>query len=115
MVVVGITNRANSDTTDAEPVAPSPTTDLSEILSTLNDQLTQLYAALPARTALVLFTGHGDPRRMAALNARKAAFVAGHPRIGEVHNLSRLSAGEQAAAATPPEVLARLAHLNACY
>ena len=47
--------------------------------------------------------------------ADKAAFVAGHPRIGEVHGLSALSAREQAARATPPAVLARLAHLNACY
>ncbi|CCL99666.1 uncharacterized protein FIBRA_01687 [Fibroporia radiculosa] len=45
----------------------------------------------------------------------RARFVAGHPRIGEVSGLSRLSANEQAAAATPPDVLARLAHLNACY
>ena len=33
----------------------------------------------------------------------------------EVSGLSRLSAQEQAARATPPQVLARLAHLNACY
>ncbi|KAI0763817.1 OHCU decarboxylase-domain-containing protein [Trametes elegans] len=45
----------------------------------------------------------------------KAQFVAGHPRIGEVNGLSRLSAQEQAAKATPSDVLARLAHLNACY
>ncbi|KAI0091723.1 Oxo-4-hydroxy-4-carboxy-5-ureidoimidazoline decarboxylase [Irpex rosettiformis] len=45
----------------------------------------------------------------------KVQFIAGHPRIGEVSNLSKLSAQEQAAKATPPEVLARLAHLNACY
>lgn len=45
----------------------------------------------------------------------KAQFIAGHPRIGEQKNLSHLSAKEQAAVATPPEVLARLAHLNACY
>ncbi|KAF9820623.1 hypothetical protein IEO21_01326 [Rhodonia placenta] len=45
----------------------------------------------------------------------KAQFIAGHPRIGEVKGLSHLSAKEQAATATPPEVLARLAHLNACY
>ena len=48
-------------------------------------------------------------------DATKAAFVAGHPRIGEVGGLSALSAREQAARATPPAVLARLAHLNACY
>ena len=34
--------------------------------------------------------------------ADKAAFVAGHPRIGEVRGLSALSAREQAARATPP-------------
>lgn len=38
----------------------------------------------------------------------KADFIAGHPRIGEVSNLSKLSAQEQASKATPPEVLARL-------
>ncbi|KAF7370875.1 putative allantoinase 1 [Mycena sanguinolenta] len=49
----------------------------------------------------------------------RAKFIAGHPRIGETKNLSVLSAKEQGAtptvAPTPPEVLARLAHLNACY
>ncbi|KJA28122.1 hypothetical protein HYPSUDRAFT_802673 [Hypholoma sublateritium FD-334 SS-4] len=48
----------------------------------------------------------------------QAQFVAGHPRIGENENLSALSAKEQGAKAvtpTPPEVLERLAHLNACY
>ncbi|KAJ8494359.1 hypothetical protein ONZ51_g2406 [Trametes cubensis] len=48
-------------------------------------------------------------------DTQKAEFIAGHPRIGEVKGLSQLSAQEQAAKATPPEVLARLAHLNACY
>ncbi|KAI0629258.1 OHCU decarboxylase-domain-containing protein [Trametes polyzona] len=46
---------------------------------------------------------------------QKAQFIAAHPRIGEVKGLSQLSAQEQAAKATPPEVLARLAHLNAYY
>ncbi|KAJ6485868.1 Oxo-4-hydroxy-4-carboxy-5-ureidoimidazoline decarboxylase [Mycena sanguinolenta] len=49
----------------------------------------------------------------------RAKFIAGHPRIGETKNLSVLSAKEQGAtptiAPTPPEVLGRLAHLNACY
>ncbi|KAL1696571.1 Oxo-4-hydroxy-4-carboxy-5-ureidoimidazoline decarboxylase [Schizophyllum commune] len=47
--------------------------------------------------------------------ADQAQFIAGHPRVGETSGLSQLSAKEQAARATPPEVLARLAHLNACY
>lgn len=38
----------------------------------------------------------------------KADFIGGHPRIGEVSNLSALSTKEQASKATPPEVLARL-------
>ncbi|GBE86357.1 Oxo-4-hydroxy-4-carboxy-5-ureidoimidazoline decarboxylase [Sparassis latifolia] len=45
----------------------------------------------------------------------KARFIAGHPRIGEVKNLSHLSAREQAAVATRPAILVRLGHLNACY
>jgi 2-oxo-4-hydroxy-4-carboxy--5-ureidoimidazoline (OHCU) decarboxylase len=46
----------------------------------------------------------------------KAQFIAGHPRIGECKNLSKLSATEQGATATTaPEVLARLKYLNDLY
>ena len=45
----------------------------------------------------------------------KAQFIAGHPRIGETKGLSKLSEQEQAAKATPSDVLTRLAHLNALY
>ncbi|KIY52953.1 hypothetical protein FISHEDRAFT_69412 [Fistulina hepatica ATCC 64428] len=45
----------------------------------------------------------------------RASFIAGHPRIGEVSGLSKLSAQEQAARATTPQVLHRLAYLNDCY
>lgn len=48
----------------------------------------------------------------------QAQFVGGHPRIGETKNLSVLSSKEQSGGTsqpTPPDVLARLAHLNACY
>ena len=49
----------------------------------------------------------------------QSEFISGHPRIGESKNLSTLSAQEQGATAmtdpTPPEVLERLRHLNACY
>jgi 2-oxo-4-hydroxy-4-carboxy--5-ureidoimidazoline (OHCU) decarboxylase len=45
----------------------------------------------------------------------QAQFIYGHPRIGEVKNLSALSAQEQARVATPPDVLVRLEHLNTCY
>ncbi|KAJ3517738.1 hypothetical protein NLJ89_g295 [Agrocybe chaxingu] len=48
----------------------------------------------------------------------QSEFISGHPRIGESANLSKLSASEQGAQGvipTPPEVLARLEHLNALY
>jgi 2-oxo-4-hydroxy-4-carboxy--5-ureidoimidazoline (OHCU) decarboxylase len=48
-------------------------------------------------------------------HGRQASFLGGHPRIGEVKGLSALSASEQAAHATPPEVLARLLELNEEY
>jgi 2-oxo-4-hydroxy-4-carboxy--5-ureidoimidazoline (OHCU) decarboxylase len=52
---------------------------------------------------------HGWPHE------QQANFLGGHPRIGEVRGLSALSASEQAAHATPPEVLARLSELNEEY
>ncbi|KIJ23274.1 hypothetical protein M422DRAFT_39695, partial [Sphaerobolus stellatus SS14] len=45
----------------------------------------------------------------------KAEFIASHPRIGEINNLSHLSQQEQASKATPPEILTRLRQLNALY
>ncbi|TFK51723.1 hypothetical protein OE88DRAFT_1462765 [Heliocybe sulcata] len=55
----------------------------------------------------------------------QARFIGAHPRIGEVKGLSAFSAKEQGqgqaglasarTTATPPKVLERLAHLNACY
>jgi 2-oxo-4-hydroxy-4-carboxy--5-ureidoimidazoline (OHCU) decarboxylase len=48
-------------------------------------------------------------------HGRKASFLEGHPRIGEIKGLSALSASEQATHATPPEVLARLLVLNEEY
>ncbi|KAI0305798.1 Oxo-4-hydroxy-4-carboxy-5-ureidoimidazoline decarboxylase [Multifurca ochricompacta] len=45
-------------------------------------------------------------------HVQQANFLGGHPRIGEVKGLSALSASEQAAHATPTEVLARLLVLN---
>jgi hypothetical protein len=40
----------------------------------IGPQLVTLYASLPARAAVVSFTGHSDPRRVASLNAREVAF-----------------------------------------
>lgn len=48
-------------------------------------------------------------------HSQQASFIGGHPRIGEIKGLSALSASEQAAHATPPEILARLLELNEEY
>ncbi|EPS94830.1 hypothetical protein FOMPIDRAFT_58761 [Fomitopsis schrenkii] len=58
---------------DPDPTPGTPI-DMNEVMSTLNTQLEKLYAALPPRTAVVIFTGHSDPRRMSELNARKVTF-----------------------------------------
>lgn len=66
-------NDDNSSPDKEEPPAPIPIS-LPEVYAKLNTQLEQLHTSLPARTALIIFSGHSDPRRMAELNARKAAF-----------------------------------------
>jgi RNA exonuclease 1 len=47
---------------------------LAPVLKELNTRLTTLYESLSSRTAILIFTGHSDPRRMAYLNAHKTAF-----------------------------------------
>ncbi|KAF9483118.1 ribonuclease H-like protein [Pholiota conissans] len=74
-----VTPKASADQPQPTPlltvVPESPTpADLAPILSALNTHLAAVHAALPPRTALVIFTGHSDPRRMSMLNARKNAF-----------------------------------------
>ncbi|THH05849.1 hypothetical protein EW145_g4504 [Phellinidium pouzarii] len=49
-------------------------TRISAAFTALNAHLALVHAALPESTALVLFTGHGDPRNMSTLQARRAAF-----------------------------------------
>lgn len=74
--LTGISNKNALDPALAPSAgaSPKPPPDINAILNTLDSQLKTLYAALPARTPLVLFTGHSDPRRMVELNARKSAF-----------------------------------------
>jgi len=95
---------------------PSPilySTLAPQLSSTFSQQpIITTYSELIDITISTLNTTCGDTLR--------AQFIAGHPRIGESHNLSDLSAKEQGASntatiATPPDVLHRLAHLNACY
>ena len=49
---------------------------LFKAATNLNAHLTALHAALPARTALLLFSGHSDPRSMSTLAARRAEYQA---------------------------------------
>ncbi|KAJ3558462.1 hypothetical protein NM688_g908 [Phlebia brevispora] len=71
-----ITSKSSPESV-ADSMLPSLSTaeaDITEVLSSLDTRLHKLYEAVPARTALVIFTGHSDPRRMAELNSRKSAF-----------------------------------------
>lgn len=74
----GITNRTAGDAAleGPQPSPPLVPEDISAALSALDTRLNSLYAAVPPRTALMIITGHSDPRRMAELNARKATFEA---------------------------------------
>lgn len=73
----GITNKTTGEVVaELTPSASSDRPELAAVMQTLSNQLSKLYGALPPRTALVVLTGHSDPRRMAALNARKSAFEA---------------------------------------
>ena len=72
--LLGITPKNTDDAAPPPPPAAPSLAAIREALAALDAQLRALYAALPARAALVIFTGHDDPRRMAALGARKAAF-----------------------------------------
>ncbi|KZS92153.1 hypothetical protein SISNIDRAFT_467013 [Sistotremastrum niveocremeum HHB9708] len=54
--------------------ASVPSPDLEAVISRTNAHLQKIYAALPSRTALILFTGHSDPRAMSELNARRGKF-----------------------------------------
>ncbi|KAI0092376.1 ribonuclease H-like protein [Irpex rosettiformis] len=70
-----ITHKSSNEVAvDAVSPIESSDADVKAALSGLDSHLRQLYEALPPRTALIIFTGHSDPRQMAALNARKSAF-----------------------------------------
>jgi hypothetical protein len=70
------------DTPPTPPAAASPEQNqndnnvLFSAVSNLNAQLTALHAALPQRTAFLLFSGHSDPRAMSVLAARRAQYQA---------------------------------------
>ena len=62
------------ETTEAPLLAEPTPADLAAVHAGLNRRLQALHAALPPLTALVVFTGHGDPQEMSRLAAKKAKF-----------------------------------------
>lgn len=48
--------------------------DLEAALARFDDRLARLHAALPANTALIVLTGHADPRPMLKLAERHRKF-----------------------------------------
>ena len=68
------TNAADSAAFDKLNLSEGREEAIEEALAKLDKHLSTLHTALPPRSALVVFTGHGDPRRMSQLQARKSAF-----------------------------------------
>jgi RNA exonuclease 1 len=71
----------DTDIPPSPPTALSPSQNqkdnvLFSAVTDLNAQLTTLHAALPPRTAFLLFSGHSDPRSMSALAAQRAQYQA---------------------------------------
>lgn len=75
---IGVTNQADP----VEGVAEKPQLTVDEALTNLNTRLDKLHASLPINTALILISGHGDPRPLAALNERKSNFERLYKRVG---------------------------------
>ncbi|KAH9958157.1 hypothetical protein BC827DRAFT_1362457 [Russula dissimulans] len=105
-------NVTRSDANPPPPLPPTPTppsapapaaaaADQKNVLfsavTNLDAQLTALHAALPARTAFLLFSGHSDPRGMSVLAARRAEYQASQ---NQNQNQNQNQSGLAAAAAT---------------
>ena len=75
----GPVTKTEAETESAE-IPPPPEDKSSNALfaavTNLNAYLTTLHAALPPHTALLLFSGHSDPRSMSTLAARRAEYQA---------------------------------------
>ncbi|KAG5926977.1 hypothetical protein E4U42_002755 [Claviceps africana] len=64
-------NRVDKANSDGGP-APGPSPPLQQVLSELTERLVRIHAALPPCTALIVYSGSGDPRRMARLQQQHA-------------------------------------------
>ncbi|KZV61427.1 hypothetical protein PENSPDRAFT_759442 [Peniophora sp. CONT] len=69
-----VTPKPTDPAVSLEPPPPPPT--LKEALDNLTARLAEIHAALPPRTALIVMSGHSDPREMSRLSARRLAFEA---------------------------------------
>ena len=64
-----------TETTETPPPPEDKSNNaLFAAVTNLNAYLTTLHAALPPHTALLLFSGHSDPRSMSTLAARRAEY-----------------------------------------
>ena len=72
------TKAETAETSEVQQPPPDSSTGnaLFPAAKNLNDHLTTLHAALPPRTALLLFSGHSDPRSMSTLATRRAEYQA---------------------------------------
>ena len=69
--------------TDTPQPPPAPDDKvLFSVVMKLNDHLTMLHAALPARTSFILFSGHSDPRKISAVAAWRAEYQASRNQSG---------------------------------
>lgn len=73
-LAIGTTPKPSVDDPLPEPPPPPARDQVIQILAALNVHLATLHSNLPSRTALIITTGHSDPRHMAVLNVRKTAF-----------------------------------------
>ncbi|KAL5513030.1 hypothetical protein ACEPAH_3428 [Sanghuangporus vaninii] len=115
---------ANKQLSDVLSLVFEPSTTLSKnIVPALLERIRNASdeRELPGNYAILIDTAIGLVSSLP--DDEKAFFIGAHPRIGEVKGLSAMSAAEQGQSAstssdvtpTPPDVLRRLACLNAAY
>lgn len=59
---------------DVNDTLPEPPSDVGQLLAQLNHRIQTLWTSLPAATALIIYSGSGDPREMSRLQAKRQLF-----------------------------------------
>lgn len=62
--------------------------EIDEGLKRFNERLSRIHAALPTNTALIVLTGHSDPRPMLSLAARRGRFEKAYRSTGHAEEIS---------------------------